>query len=316
MRNTAEPSAEALLSSPTGDVAAAIATVERLHKFELVRVDDVGASGLEAALAVVPAGKSLVDLKPYFDARRTAPERLRGIATLQTLQSFIAHVNRSKDGDTALFADRNRTAPSITAVYDYHEESEAGPSPRWLDHRGRYAFPISEEWKAWSAVDGRWLDQRAFAEFLQDRITDFVLPATVADETRILQLQEQLQGIFGGPSAIASLARGLSLTVAAEVHEALSLETGEITVKFVETHRDATGAPIKTPNLFALAIPVFDGGEPYLVPLRLRYNATKGLAWCFRLFQASKRFDTAFTEACELAAVETGCPLFYGAPEA
>ncbi|MDE8453326.1 DUF2303 family protein, partial [Klebsiella pneumoniae] len=82
-----------------------------------------------------------------FDQYRTNPLRRAGTATMLSLDSLIDHVNRFKDADTVVFADDSRSAPSMTAVLDYHRAGASG-DPRFGKHRSLYAFPLSDEWKA------------------------------------------------------------------------------------------------------------------------------------------------------------------------
>lgn len=282
---------------------------QKFHGAELTAIFDV--DGAAVPVAVLPAGKTLQSVKRLLDEYRSHPERICGTATLATLTSLIDHVHRFKAPHSALFARRDRSAPSITAVYDYSDLGQ----PRYGVHRAIYACPLSDAWKAWNGVHAKWLDQAAFAEFLEDRITDVVLAE--AGDTSLEQLADQIGGRFAGPAALMTLSRGLQVNVASVVKQAVSLATGEIAVQYEEQHRDGAGAPITTPNLFCIAIPVFDAGAPYRIPVRLRYRVVSGkITWAFHLYRAEAAFDDAFREACEQATAETGVPLFFGAPEA
>src|SRR3546814_747731 len=88
-----------------------------------------------------------------FDPFREQPLRRSGTAVLTALESFVAHVNRFKDEDSIIFASDDRAAPSLTAVIDYHRQGHQG-DPRFGQHRGHFAFPLSDEWKAWTKSGG------------------------------------------------------------------------------------------------------------------------------------------------------------------
>ncbi len=120
------------------------------------------------------------------------PEHIKSKDTLQDIESFVAHVNRFKLDETALFANRSMSEPSISAIYDFHwhqqkvavTSAEGGDKPdlvkenmpEWGEHRAIYRFPLSEEWKIWMAQNKRPMDQGAFAIFIEDRIIDLIAP--------------------------------------------------------------------------------------------------------------------------------------------
>ena len=206
-------------------------------------------------------------------------------------------------------------APRLIAVLDYHEQTAAG-APRFGAHRTEYAFPLSDEWKAWSSIVGKELSQAAFAEWLEERIADVMNPEGLGVGT--LELAQALGIQLAGPTALLALSRGLSVRVDQKVTQAVNLSTGEASIGFEETHRDKDGGgPLKVPGGFAIALPVFRNGETFSVVARLRYRVREGaVLWRIVLHRADAVFDVAFREACAKAETETGVPLFYGQPEA
>lgn len=187
-----EPKADGeILNSPTGDAAAIIEHVSRtcrVHPVKLPKAGGFDPAG-ENSLVIVPGAEGLeaLDLKPFMDAWRLHPERREGTAVLQDLASFIAHANRFKDEDSALFANIDLAEPGLTAIYDYHpalntspdggfDDPKPPPVPRFCGHRAHYPFPLSDEWQAWKAMDARPMDQADFAAFLEDRLPDVIEP--------------------------------------------------------------------------------------------------------------------------------------------
>jgi hypothetical protein len=111
--------------------------------------------GTEFIFGSKPAGDGRVEtfsLKPFVDEWRENPKRRKGNAQADTLASFIDLVNRHKDTDSVVFAGFTSSAPWLQAVIDYHTLER---TPRWLVHRIFYKFPISDEFKAWNAADGK-----------------------------------------------------------------------------------------------------------------------------------------------------------------
>lgn len=304
--------------SIVGDLAAEFT---RFHGTEVLPLTDPR-GGDPISVLVVPAGQKLVSARSFLDEFRGRPDRREGTARLLDLASFVAHANRFKDAHSALFADPAPGAPSITAVFDYHEAlaGDREPSealPRFGCHRAVYPFPLSEEWQAWRAIDGRTLTQQEFAQFLEDRIGDVILPPDMEGDEQLRALTETLGGRLGGPQSLHTLSRGLQVNVAQVVKQAVTLESGEIAIQYEEQHSDGAGVPIRTPNLFLLGIPVFYNGAPYRIPVRVRYRVQGGrISWSLHLYRADRAFLHAFDEVVKQAAEDTRLPLFVGAPEA
>jgi hypothetical protein len=293
----------------------------------------------ETQVLILPDGNgglSARGVKEFLDPYRAKPERRKGNADFTDLDSLIQHVNRFKDSDSALFAKDDRAAPAIQAVLDYHRAGHES-DPRFGQHRARYSFPLSDEWQAWRNVDGEAMEQMEFAEFLEDRIIDVMhppafltegtdpnaagakgKPAELTDsDAGLRDMVEKIGGKVCGPSKLMELSKGLRIHDQQKMKEVVNTATGEVQIQFESEHQDAEGRPIKVPNLFLLAIPVFHNGPLYRVPVRLRYRARTGrIAWHFTMHRPDLIQDHAFSEACERAGTETELPLFYGTPEA
>lgn len=277
----------------------------------------VKGGGEDAYILAVPKGVALTSVKAFLDEYRTAPESRKGRATLLDLESFNAHVDRFKDADSAIFANRigegAAVQVSLTCVFDYHRAGQLG-EPRFGEHRAIYNFPISDEWKTWLEKDGEVMTQAEFAEFIESNITDIASPDGAGESAKALS--DLVGATFASPSKLLELSRGLSVNVDARAAVSVNLSTGESSVAFSESHNDVNGAPIKVPGAFLLALPVFRAGAPWQIAARLRYRKSGGsIVWFYELFQPEKRFDTAFREACDAAADVTQLPLFHGSPE-
>ncbi len=288
--------------------AAAVANIVRRHvKPDLLSLDD------ETKVLLLPEAQSI---KPLLDEYLTQPERRKGTARLGDLASFIAHAMRFSDVNSVLFASPDPKQPSLTSVLDYHEATHEG-APRFGQHRGVYAFPLSDEWVAWTTSNAKPMDQRKFAEFIEDRVIDILSdPSNMGARAR--NLAESIQVSFAPASRLLELSRGMSIRVAAKVTSAQNLATGEVQVCYATTHEgDGGGGSDKVPGAFLVGIPVFRNGAGYELPVRLRYRLSDGaLSWFYELHGADRVFEHAFAEACESAAHATGLPLYVGTPEA
>jgi uncharacterized protein YfdQ (DUF2303 family) len=297
-------------------------------------VELVDPNGRRVNVLVLPtqSGLEAHPIKQFLDPYAERPDRREGTARLEDLDSFIAHAERFKDDSSALFACSARSAPSLTSVLDYHEKNalEFIPAtetakidvrkvigaPRFGKHRGVYAFPLSDEWKAWTAQNGVKLDQAAFAEFIEAHLLDLAEPSNGGAGAYATDVALGLGCSLAGPSKLLELSRGLSVRVGSLVTNSANLATGEAQLTYQTQHTDDAGAPIRVPGAFLLAIPVFKGGAPYQIPARLRYRIReKAISWFFELHGADRVFDHAFGESCARAAKETNLPLFRGSPE-
>jgi uncharacterized protein YfdQ (DUF2303 family) len=300
----------------SGTEAASIANLVRQHiKPELVALGE-DANGENREVLILPDGLGMQSVKELLDEYRTAPERRKGTAQLGDLASFIAHTSRFSDEHSALFASPNPKAPSLTAVLDYHEKTSIG-EPRYGQHRGVYAFPLSDEWVAWTTQNGKPMDQRRFAEFLEDRIIDILSVASGPSGGLAQALADSIQVTFAPAGRLLDLSRGLSIKVNARVTSAQNLATGEVQVGYATTHEDGDVPGLKVPGAFLIGIPVFRNGEGFQIPVRLRYRLHDGaIAWYYEMHGADRVFDAAFRDACDKAGNQTGLPVFFGTPEA
>lgn len=302
-----------------GEIPAIIDTVRGLDvaaTVSLTRPSDANT----VPVLIVPNGKQVLDVKKFLDAYLPAPERRKGTATLTDLASFIEHTNRFKDDDSVVFAHRDEENPALTAVLDYHRAGAAA-APRFGTHRGQYAFPVSEQWEAWAEVDGKALDQATFAAFLEERIADVLLPPT--DPAALGGLAESLLQLIGdttaiaGPTKMMEISRGLRVKEHGHTVNAQTLSTGEIEAVFKVEHRDEAGQPLRVPSLFLVGIPVFDGGAPYRLPIRILYRVAGGrITWFLKRYRPELIFLNAFDEAVAEVKEKTTLPVFMGAPEA
>lgn len=271
-----------------------------------------GAVGLPVEVPFLArGGKSpeIIDQRKFLEAWRTAPERRRGTAKVTTLQSFIDLANRHKDDGSAIFAQTNWPAPALTAIIDYHT---LGHDARFADHKIHYAFPLTEEFKAWIGANGKGMSQTDFATFIEDRIADLAAPM----DAEIIEYEKLFRTKFAIPSEMVELSRGLQVRVAATVKQNVMLQSGEGEIVFTEEHQNDRGEKIVVPGLFMLSVPAFIDGESVRIPARLRYRVKDGkIIWAFYLYKWEEWLRVRVKNDLDQAAKETSLPAFEGAPE-
>lgn len=262
-------------------------------------------------------------MKPAeFDEWNDKPRFRKGMASLFDLTSFIGHVNRYKDKDTIVFADNNRDHPSLTAVLDYHKAgSEA--EPRFGHHRSLFNFPLSDQWKKWTGMDGKKMKMADFAEFIETYVGD-IMPAHLAsesDEDEQVNTFVEAQGgtdRIADPATMMQLSVGLTINENAAVINATRLQTGEgeLSLKVESEAYNRAGEKITVPTMFALGIPVVANGPEYRLFARLRYRRQgESVVFWYDLWRTDKVFDRAFDGAIDSVQQETGVTVWLGKPE-
>lgn len=271
--------------------------------------------------------------KGFLDAFRANPERRQGVAVLTDLASFEAHALRFKDANSAIFvvpsAD-DATPPSFLAVLDYHEAVAMNPEalPRFGKHRGSYAPAFSAEWEAWTGKSGKGLDQATFAAFVSEHAADILdvegragmltdLPAWFADRFGGKVVRE------GGPASFFAscqvfldLSEGLSITVTDKIVDVKKRDNGSTSISFESSATTSTDIP----PAFVIAIPVFERGDLYQIPGRLKMTVrtsgdTKRAEWRLDLYGIERVLRAAVDADIAHAKATTGLPVFMGSPE-
>jgi len=290
---------------------------------------------LEPILVSVPNGRKVENLTPYFvqALELTGPIQRKGTARLQDLQSLIDWTNRFKSKDSALFANADMKAPSLTAIADYHAAGPVTVMPPGRDeqarrrqHRGVYAFVLSDEWIVWNAISGKAMGKDEMGEFIEANAKDIQdpTPAILQNKTdkaepweqRLITTAAQIEGRFGQLAQLLAMSRHFQVFETSNLEVKTNRDTGEQEIQFLNEHRAKDGAPLKVPNLIIIAIPVFQGGALYRMPVRFRYRkAGSEIKFSLSIYNPEKSFRAAFDEATEQARTETDLPLFCGIPE-
>lgn len=286
-------------------------------------------TGLMVNVVRHPGGAISFSLQEKIDERRPNPRERRGTAVLTSLDSFITHVNRFGDSDSAVFANDDRETPSVLAVLDYHRadtlavegDEETGSTThgeyRHGKHRSLFQFPLSDEWKEWHEQDSTKMTMADFAIFLENNVLD------IAEITAIPESASRFVEQNGGLKLIADwqmltkLARGLRIDENSVVSEAITLASGEGELTIANTHdTEVGGIKVKVPTMFFIEIPIFREGAYYRLPVRLRYRKDRvGVVFWYEIWRSDRSFMDAFNEAVERVRNDTPAQVFYGKPE-
>lgn len=285
-----------------------------------------------AHLVDLPQGRQIHDLTDHH--RRALeylkPARRKGTARLADLQSLIGWAARFAGPTSALFAAPVMTAPKLTCIADYHapgpidpEAALGDPTARHCHHRATYDFPLSDEWKAWSAIDGKPLEKDDLGEFIEAQAKDIMDPTPAilrgaeseknADwENRLIATAQRIEGRFGQLSQLLAMSKRFQVYEQSDLTVKTNRDTGEAEIQFLNEHKGADGKPLNVPNLIIITIPVFEGGAPYRMAVRFRYRKSGGsVRFILSIYNPERVFRDAFDKATAEAAEKTGLPLFF-----
>lgn len=296
-----------------------IRIAQQAKRTEIVLIDTTGlGEGLPAKVPLLfsPAHDDYASIKKLIEEHRLGPERRKGTAKADTLDSFIALVNRHKDIKSALFARAQWPNPALTAVINYHGvASGAGAADtRHCDHRIAYTFHVTKELTAWVSQDGKTMKQELFALFLEEHAAEL---ATV-DSVERSAYEPLFKERFADPNELIALSRSLEVFVGAKVKNSHRLASGERVLEFVVEHTDgATGGKVDIPGIFMVSLKAFEqSDQPVRIPARLRYRLNGGeITWFYQLYRWEQFLSDRVREDLKIAETETALPAFEGEPE-
>lgn len=243
-------------------------------------------------LVKIPPGVTVRPLEEILGPLYPTPPRHKGVVVCKSASGFVDYINRFESlKQTGLIKlDPKRDGPKFVCRLNHHADG----CPEWGDFGCDFAPELSLEWLAWTAAGKASLTQSEFAEFLEEHASNIVAPPVASDGGPLVELGQLLGLSYATPAEIIGLSRAFQVKVGSEIKQARTLQSGETELVFKEEHRDTDGRPVRVPGLFVIAIPVFDGGEIYALPVRLKYRATaSGVSFKITMHKPERTFDDA-----------------------
>mgnify|MGYP003455401288 FL=1 len=202
------------------------------------------------------------------------PRHERASRTVTDAKSFVDYVNRHKRDGTEVFAHTAYSA--VVAVIDSHEAT--GGVPGHQQHTLRLALEKSKAWEAWEAIDGKLLEQGAFADLLDDRYIDFIDP----DPARMIDIATTFQAKTG-----------------VDFDSGIRTDNGEVKLSYKETVTARAGqtGEIEIPKKVQLALRPYVGGPIYYIWAHFRYRLRgASVSLGFKLERPENVLDAAFAD--------------------
>lgn len=216
--------------------------------------------------------------------------RKTGTTTVRDAASFLTYYAKHHDDATEVYSDVE--ALSVTAVLDAHATDE----PRFGGHRLVLGLRRTKAWQQWLALDGKFVDQDTFANFLEDQLPYLVDP----DAATMLEI-----------------AQSIKATTKAEFQSSSRLQSGERKFAYVEDTKGSAGAKgdLAIPETFKIAVPPFEGADAYSMTARFKYRLGGGnLSLGFKLEQPEERAKAAFADVLGAIAADIDTPVLNGTP--
>lgn len=286
--------------------------------------DTVTMTETEAAAALAQEGEELEPGTIYAlpdgpgrfkitdtDALAATPRFRTAHRRVATAESFVAYVNRHVQDGTEVWA--HAASSTLVGILDAHSATVEGGdgAAGWEKHKVSLILEQTPAWQAWVEQDGKWLDQHAFAEFVEERALDVRKPdhATLAD-----------------------IATSFEATTSASFGSAVRLQSGAIKFGYEETISSRAGqkGDIEIPQKLEIAVRPYVGGPVYALSAAFRYRlgGASGLKLGYRLERPEAVLEAAFadivqilqdgTEATETraaqVALDSRVPVFNGRP--
>lgn len=255
---------------------------------------------------LVPAGHTLkvIDREELEEKFRLRPRRKTGTVHVHTAASFIGYLEKHALPETEVWADVSKH--KLVAVINAHEMvPQPGTSTAVDDDKGaghgdhRVALELvqSPAWKAWLALDRKYVGQVDFANHLEDNALDIVRP----DAATMLEIAESFQA-----------------STSVEFKAAHRLASGQVNLQYTENGGARAGehGDIEIPTEFTISVAPFEGHDPYDLTARFRYRIRNGeLALSYHLVRPDDVLRQAFLDYVDTVDNAIEAPVFRGRPE-
>lgn len=215
--------------------------------------------------AIVPEGVALTDVEKLLPA----PTRTRATVQVFDVESFANYLSTHGEGRTEVFASVSKA--TITGVLDANKPD----APSWEDHKAVLAMQLSDDWKAWAAIDGKPLSQTAFAEFLEDHAVNVQVP----EAARVIEIVTAFEN-----------------TRTANFKSVVNIHSGLTQFKYSETEGEGQRqGEMSVPRELTLGIKPFKGVDSWAVGAKLRYRVNDGkLTFTVLLDRPQEVLEAAF----------------------
>lgn len=246
------------------------------------------------AAYVVPVGGKVeyVDLVEKLAKHQTSPARKTGCFHVHDAESFIAYMGKQGLGESEVWSDAQ--GQKIVGVINAHGDSSLSDTAGWGDHTLVYQVALTDAWKAWISLNNKLIGQVDFANHIEDRMVDIIVP----DAADLLEIAQSFEANTNVSFSSANV-----------------LATGERQFVFREetTARAGQSGQMTIPKEFVLSLQPFEGAALFEITARLRYRLRDGqLTIGYQMVRPEDVLRSAFVSVSDVIAAGVDQPVFLG----
>jgi uncharacterized protein YfdQ (DUF2303 family) len=159
---------------------------------------------------------------------------------------------------------------------------------------------LARNGSVWAGSNKRAFSQAEFAEFIDNNLKDI----TSGEQSAL-------------PTGSQMFEMALSFETKQDMRfkSAIRLQNGGVQMQFAQDDDQQTIEKMQMFDRFAIGIPVFWGGEGYIMEARLRYRARDAkLTFWYELVRQDKTLEAATKTIIAAIREKTGRPFFFGDP--
>lgn len=254
----------------------------------------IAAARTEVKVVTAKDGREVAIAPPGFAVHAVStppnkplPERIVATRTFHEGDSFGEYVNRYKSPATQLIADI--TANRVVALLDYPEPGATGTVPA-REHTAVWPVPYSEEFKVWSAFQGKFHQQAGFLEFLEENLSEIINPE---------------------PAGVLELVKDFDAIQTVKFNSKKRLDNGDFTLNYSSDTQVKGG--ISLPRKLTLEMPIYLGEQPVRFDAWFRTRIEEGTLLLMLQFHRIEPVKiAAFREAVTRTAETAGVDPQYG----
>lgn len=244
----------------------------------LLKEHDTGVASLIKAHVAVPKGFELKEIEVDLERHLANPRQTNAAAVMGDDESFLAYVKRHAKPETVVWCnfDPQTYQLSFKAVIDEH----AKDVPGWRRHTASFEPMASNEWKVWTDLNKKSMQQIEFAEFLERQELDIA-----AKE--------------GRPSSAQMMEMATNFESSSEkrLRSSTRLQNGSVRLEYIDQEDEKTLQQMQVFDRFVIGIPVFWGGPGYAIDVRLKYRTNSGkVSFHYELIRPDRSHEDAAKE--------------------
>lgn len=213
----------------------------------------------------------------FLTSRKEDPQFIAGQVQFHEGNSLAEYAKKYAGPASIFIADI--VTNCVMVKLDYHEPGK----PSHNVHTAFWPMPVSEEFRIWSALNGKWLSQDQFLQHLEENFSEIVNPA---------------------PTAILDLVRDFQAVKTTVFRQATNRGNGDRVFQYTEDSQ--VKGEIVIPKKITLEMPIYRGEQPVRFDAFFRTKITDGglmLQYEFHRIEPIKQaaFRLAVTRVAEAA---------------